>query len=358
MITSLLAFSFNSSIPKAKSKCKTSKSAVGRTNVSHKAKNSSYTSGHSPISSWKHSRWRSSWREQVVLCFNAHFRPPEPGVGIAGEQEWGIDLRSDSAKGINEDGSTWWRKSGEDLGDDGYRCRWTVMGGKSGDNRAEWTETWWEKVDYSGYKELGAEKSGCNGLGDTWWETWKEVFWHDDVNNISFIEKSADKWARDGTAREWNERWSDKCNSTGWTEKGAIKTGRNGPQSWTERWGEVYDGLGGWKKWTEKWAESGASVKWGDKWDENFKADLTGTKQGETWRVGSNGERWSRTWGEIHEPDGTARKYGTSTSGENWDITSNEPTSAEQGYPQYGWHEVLENTFQLLSIPTPERPDQ
>ena len=36
------------------------------------------------------------------------------------------------------------------------------MGGASEDGAAEWKETWWEKADWSGYRELGAEKSGFN----------------------------------------------------------------------------------------------------------------------------------------------------------------------------------------------------
>jgi hypothetical protein len=29
------------------------------------------------------------------------------------------------------------------------------MGGRSHDGSSEWTETWWEKSDWTGYKELG-----------------------------------------------------------------------------------------------------------------------------------------------------------------------------------------------------------
>jgi len=43
--------------------------------------------------------------------------------------------------GINEDGSTWYRESGEELGENGYRCRWTMMGGHSQDGSSEWKET-------------------------------------------------------------------------------------------------------------------------------------------------------------------------------------------------------------------------
>lgn len=84
-----------------------------------------------------------------------------------------IELRDDAANGVNEDGSTWcvrrarvarrgrvllgfsrgalpsparanhprWRKSGEDVGEGGYRCRWTVMGGAARDGSWEYKET-------------------------------------------------------------------------------------------------------------------------------------------------------------------------------------------------------------------------
>jgi hypothetical protein len=48
----------------------------------------------------------------------------------------------------------------------------------------------------------------------------------------------------------------------------------------------------------------------------------SGKKEGETWRVGAGGERWSRTWGEVIGADGAVRKYGQSTSGEQWDYDS------------------------------------
>lgn len=64
-------------------------------------------------------------------------------TGIANEKDWGINLLSEnvSESGTNEDGSTWYRESGEDLGENGYRCRWTRMGGQSHDYSSEWKET-------------------------------------------------------------------------------------------------------------------------------------------------------------------------------------------------------------------------
>ncbi|GJN30206.1 hypothetical protein PR202_gb18495 [Eleusine coracana subsp. coracana] len=131
-------------------------------------------------------------------------------TGIASEKEWGINLLDEAVKesGTNEDGSTWFRESGEDRGENGYRCRWARMGGQSHDGSTEWTETWWEKSDWTGYKELGAEKSGKNAEGDSWWEKWKEVMYQD----------------------EW--RW-EKYDAKGWTEKG-----------WSRTWGEEHFGNG------------------------------------------------------------------------------------------------------------------
>lgn len=64
-------------------------------------------------------------------------------TGIANEKDWGISLLNENVNetGTNEDGSTWYRESGEDLGENGYRCRWTRMGGRSHDDSSEWKET-------------------------------------------------------------------------------------------------------------------------------------------------------------------------------------------------------------------------
>lgn len=64
-------------------------------------------------------------------------------TGIANEEDWGISLLSENVNesGTNEDGGTWYRESGEDLGDNGYRCRWSKMGGQNADGTSEWKET-------------------------------------------------------------------------------------------------------------------------------------------------------------------------------------------------------------------------
>lgn len=69
--------------------------------------------------------------------------PPKRDTGIANEKDWGISLLHENVNesGTNEDGSTWYRESVEDEGDNGYRCRWSRMGGQSYDGTSEWKET-------------------------------------------------------------------------------------------------------------------------------------------------------------------------------------------------------------------------
>ncbi|KAF3796685.1 hypothetical protein EJ110_NYTH00892 [Nymphaea thermarum] len=278
-------------------------------------------------------------------------------TGIASEKDWGINLLNENVNesGTNKDGSTWYRESGEDLGENGYRCRWAIMGGRSQDGSSEWRETWWEKADWTGYKELGVEKSGKNAEGDSWWETWKEVLFQDEWSNLARIERSAQKQAKSGNGDAgWYEKWWEKYDAKGWTEKGAHKYGRLNDQSWWEKWGEQYDGTGSVLKWTDKWAETELGTKWGDKWEDKFFAGI-GARQGETWHVSPSGDRWSRTWGEEHFGTGKVHKYGRSTTGESWDIVVEEETYYE-AEPHYGWADAVGNSTQLLSIQPQERP--
>ncbi|XP_057531628.1 protein EARLY STARVATION 1, chloroplastic [Amaranthus tricolor] len=283
--------------------------------------------------------------------------PPKRDTGIANEKDWGINLLNENVNeaGINEDGSSWYREGGEELGENGYRCRWTRMGGQSEDGSSEWKETWWEKSDWTGYKELGVEKSGRNAEGDSWWETWQEMLHQDEWSNIARIERSAQKQAKSGTENAgWYEKWWEKYDAKGWTEKGAHKYGRLNEQSWWEKWGEHYDGRGSVLKWTDKWAETELGTKWGDKWEEKFFTGI-GSRQGETWHVSPSGERWSRTWGEEHFGNGKVHKYGKSTTGESWDIVVDEGTYYE-AEPHYGWADVVGDSTQLLSIQPRDRP--
>ena len=61
-------------------------------------------------------------------------------------------------------GNTWFRESGIDRGDGGYRCRWTVKGARRR-IRAGSTETTGRKPTRA-VTELGAEKSGFNEKGE------------------------------------------------------------------------------------------------------------------------------------------------------------------------------------------------
>jgi hypothetical protein len=55
---------------------------------------------------------------------------------------------------------------------------------------------------------LGAEKSGKNGEGDSWWEKWKEVLYQDEWSNLARIERSAEKQAKSGAENAgWYEKW-------------------------------------------------------------------------------------------------------------------------------------------------------
>ena len=97
-------------------------------------------------------------------------------TGIASEQEWGINLKDEktSESGVNEQGGSWYRESGEDLGENGYRCRWTVMGGRNADGSSEWKEAVGDKyfhhvfgVDKGGhFTSVVFESTWLHGLRD------------------------------------------------------------------------------------------------------------------------------------------------------------------------------------------------
>lgn len=80
-------------------------------------------------------------------------------TGIASEQEWGINLKDEktSESGVNAEGGSWYRESGEDLGENGYRCRWTVMGGRNADGSSEWKEAVGDKYFHHVF---GVDKGG------------------------------------------------------------------------------------------------------------------------------------------------------------------------------------------------------
>lgn len=43
----------------------------------------------------------------------------------------------------------------------GYWKRWQLLKGGNAEGTLEWEETWWEASDWTGLKEMGAEKKGA-----------------------------------------------------------------------------------------------------------------------------------------------------------------------------------------------------
>ena len=203
------------------------------------------------------------------------------------------------------------------------------------------------------YKELGAEKGGHDrGEGVTWGETWKELYYIED--GLEHIEKSAEKWTSySGAPTKWSEKWSERFSSSGSYVKSVEKNGSDGRQTWTERWGESYAD-GKFHNYTDKFASS-PGARWGDRWDEDFDRYGNGSKNGETWREeAESSQRWSRAWWETHD-GGVVRKYGRSSSGEQWDVTSH---NRRQGVRkvQYTWNRAVADSKQLIAISKPPPP--
>ncbi|KAF7806922.1 RNA polymerase II transcription elongation factor DSIF/SUPT5H/SPT5 [Senna tora] len=273
------------------------------------------------------------------------------------------DVDKSPSSGVNPDGSRWWKETGIERRPDGVICKWTMNRGVSADQAVEWQEKFWEAADVFGYKELGSEKSGRDAIGNVWREFWRESMRQEE--GLLHIEKTADKWGKNGKGDEWQEQWWEHYGGGGQADKWAHKWCSIDPNTpleaghahvWHERWGENYDGKGGSMKYTDKWAERFVDdgwEKWGDKWDENFNLNSHGTKQGETWWEGKHGERWNRTWGEQHNGSGWVHKYGKSSSGEHWDTHVQEETWYER-FPHYGFYHCFENSVQLREVQPPE----
>ncbi|XP_030507573.2 protein LIKE EARLY STARVATION, chloroplastic [Cannabis sativa] len=267
-----------------------------------------------------------------------------------------------SPYGVRTDGSRWWKETGLERRPDGVLCRWTMIRGISADQTVQWQEKFWEASDDFGYKELGSEKSGRDATGNVWREYWRESMGQE--NGLMNIEKTADKWGKNGQGDEWQENWWERYNASGEAEKWAHKWCSIDPNTpleaghahiWHERWGEKYDGHGGSTKYTDKWAERSEGdgwTKWGDKWDEQFDPNGHGVKQGETWWAGKYGERWNRTWGEGHNGSGWIHKYGKSSCGEHWDTHIQQDTWYER-FPHFGFYHCYDNSVQLREVPKP-----
>ncbi|KAK4855209.1 hypothetical protein QYF36_005043 [Acer negundo] len=267
-----------------------------------------------------------------------------------------------STQGVKPDGLRWWKETGTEQRPDGVICRWTITRGVSADQVVEWQDKFWEAADEFGYKELGSEKSGRDAFGNVWREFWTESMIQE--RGLVHLEKTADKWGKNGNGDEWQEKWWEHYDASGQSEKWAHKWCSIDPNTqidvghahvWHERWGEKYDGHGGSIKYTDKWAERCEGddwTKWGDKWDENFDPNGNGVKQGETWWEGKHGERWNRTWGEGHNGSGWVHKYGKSSSGEHWDTHEPQETWYER-FPHYGFYHCFDNSVQLREVRKP-----
>lgn len=257
--------------------------------------------------------------------------------------------------------------SGEEFGENGYWYRWTEVSGENESGSVVWTEKWWEISDWSGMKELGAEKYGMNDNGDAWRETWTEKITIDAITRKPMVSRDAHKWARAPNNQEWEEKWSEMYWSGGKTEKWADKWGKDGNDVWHETWGENYDGCGGCVKWTDRWAESpnpddmNTINKWGDKWREEFK-DGQGEKTGETWQETlyqsglGDPHKYQRWWGERHVGDGNVHKFGNSTTGEHWDVVEQMDTYYNP-IPHFGYDLALSHSPQLHNVPILPRDD-
>ncbi|WOK99241.1 hypothetical protein Cni_G07953 [Canna indica] len=269
-----------------------------------------------------------------------------------------------SEYGVNPDGSKWWRETGIEQKPDGVVCKWILARGVSADGTVEWEDKYWEAADQYDYKELGSQKSGRDAFGNVWREYWKESMWQDMRSGLIHMEKTADKWGKNGKDEQWQEKWSEHYDSSGQAEKWAHKWCCIDPNTpleaghahvWHERWGEKFDGRGGSIKYTDKWSERSEGdgwSKWGDKWDEHFDPNGHGVKQGETWWEGKYGERWNRTWGEQHNGSSWVHKYGKSSSGEHWDTHVQEDTWYER-HPHFGFEHCYDNSVQLRAVRPP-----
>ncbi|KAJ9182192.1 hypothetical protein P3X46_006215 [Hevea brasiliensis] len=290
--------------------------------------------------------------QELNLLFHAHEL----------EAAYVLDEVDDEFSGVDPNGSRWWKETGIEQRPDGVICRWTMTRGASADQDVEWQEKFWEASDEFGYKELGSEKSGRDATGNVWREYWRESMWQE--SGLMHMEKTADKWGKNGRGDEWKEEWWEHYDASNQAEKWAHKWCTVDPTTrleaghahvWHERWGEKYDGHGGTIKYTDKWAErceGDCWTKWGDKWDEHFDPNGRGVKQGETWWEGKQGERWNRTWGERHNCSGWVHKYGKSSSGEHWDTHVAQETWYER-FPHFGFYHCFDNSIQLREVPKP-----
>ena len=76
----------------------------------------------------------------------------------------------------------------------GYWKRWHLLRGTA-PGGVEFKETWWEASDWTGYKEMGAEKKGNDAEGGSWHESWTERLHFVGADLDCVVERNAHKWA-------------------------------------------------------------------------------------------------------------------------------------------------------------------
>lgn len=301
---------------------------------------------------------------QSVIELTTAWRPPqrmgeetEEDVAAAAQAS-GMSLPEGT--GVLADGTAYERTSGQERGTNGWWCKWHQITGTTADGTT-WCEKWWEISDWTGAREMGAEKSGTAADGSEWFEKWVEAFAFDAASGQPIVERTAHKVANDVTnGNQWEEKWGEEYSRGGWANKYADKWAREGRDVWHEKWGEEYDGQGGCVKYTDKWAEkldptgTYAVDKWGDKWEERF-SEGRGSKNGEVWREGGAGS-YHRHWGEDHLGEGWVRKHGHSNTGENWDFSEQSGTYYNP-IPHFDYELALKHSPQLLGVPMLPRPE-
>jgi len=271
------------------------------------------------------------------------------------------------------DGTRWWREAGTSELENGRICEWTLVRGQSADGSVEWEEKWWSTADAFDYKELGAVKSGRDGHGNVWQESWSEISCSD-VSRGFFtdaskkIERSANKWGANASGAEWHEDWRESYWGDGVVDRECFKkscVGKNeipedGHASrWNHNWKEKWDGKGGCMKTNDSWADrdvgedGGSGRSWGERWSERWGSYASDGRQGEregsTWND-RDGHKVSKDWGEEHWPDGRVRKYGHASDGsDHWDVWEDTDGWWER-HPSFGWAEAVNHSPQLMSI--------
>ena len=105
-------------------------------------------------------------------------RPPERDTGIKRERDMGIDFEAEERNEVDAEGNTYFpSRAASTRATTGTSAVGPCRAARSRDEVWEHREAHWEKADACGYKELDAEElSGFNEEGDTWWETWREVY--------------------------------------------------------------------------------------------------------------------------------------------------------------------------------------